>query len=111
MKKFVTLLAKRLELRGFKVSFTNTGIDAVNWVKKGKKFDIAVLDVKMPGIGGIELQRQLQYLDQNMKFIFLTGHGSDIDDTVRDKHATLYLSKPIKIDSFIETLFEVSKNE
>lgn len=110
-KKFVMLLAKRLKLRGFQVSFVNTGIDAVQLVRKGKRFDIAVLDVKMPGIGGIELRRELQDLDQDMKFIFLTGHGSDSDYTVGAREATRYLSKPIKIDFFVKTLIEVGENE
>jgi CheY-like chemotaxis protein len=110
-KKFVVMLAKRLELRGFQVSFVNTGMDAVQLVKTGEKFDIAVLDVKMPGIGGIELRRELHRRDPDMKFIFLTGHGSDNDYSIGAGEATQYLPKPIKIDVFVETLLKVAGND
>ncbi|WDP86797.1 MAG: response regulator [Desulfobacter sp.] len=107
-KKFVMMLAKRLELRGFQVTFANTGADALDLIKKGERFDVALLDVKMPGIGGIELRRELHRLDPDMKFIFLTGHGSDNDYLVGDKEAMHYLPKPIKIDLVVKTLLEVA---
>ena len=107
-KKFVMMLAKRLELRGFRVSFVNTGLDAVQLIKQGGSFDIAVLDVKMPGIGGIELRRELHRLAPDMKFVFLTGHGSDNDYSIGAKEATRYLPKPIEINTFVETLKEVA---
>jgi len=110
-KKFVMLLAKRLELRGFQVSFVNSGMDAIQLIKKGNKFNVAVLDVKMPGIGGIELRRELQKLDSNMKFIFLTEHGSQDDYAIGIKEATRYLPKPLKIEVFVETLLEVVAND
>ena len=110
-KKFVMLLAKRLELRGFQVSFVNSGMDAIQLIKKGNKFNVAVLDVKMPGIGGIELRRELQKLDSNMKFIFLTEHGSQDDYAIGIKEATRYLPKPLKIEVFVETLLEVAAND
>lgn len=110
-KKFVMLLAKRLELRGIQVSFVNSGMDAIQLIKKGNKFNVAVLDVKMPGIGGIELRRELQKLDSNMKFIFLTGHGSQDDYAIGTKEATRYLPKPLKIEVFVETLLEVAAND
>ena len=109
-KKFVTMLAKRLQLRGFQVSFANSGIDAVELVSQGEKFDVAVLDIKMPGIGGIELRRELHRLDAGLKFMFLTGHGSKDDYSIGTKEATRYLPKPINIDTFVEALMAVDKN-
>jgi DNA-binding response OmpR family regulator len=110
-KKFVTMLARRLDLRGFQVNYVHTGTDAIEMVQKDENFDVAVLDVKMPGISGIELRRELERLDPNMKFVFLTGHGSDIDYSVGSKEAAFYLPKPLKIDDLVNALLEVTGNE
>ena len=109
-KKFASALAKRLNLRGINTDFAFTCDDAI--VKAGQsKYDVAVLDVKMPGIGGIELRRRLNKLDPAIKFIFLTGHGSDNDFELGSAEATDYLVKPLKIEDFIQAIFKaVNKN-
>lgn len=106
-KKFVTMLARRLDLRGFTVCSADTGQQAIETVKKGERFDVAVLDVKMPGIGGFELKRELQRLDPDMQFVFLTGHGSDIDHLTGDGRAELYLPKPLNINDLVNALRKV----
>ena len=73
-------------------------------IKQGRRFDVAILDVKMPGIGGIELKRRLGLLDDRMKFVFLTGHGSKTDYTTGALEAENYLPKPLQIEELIETL-------
>jgi two-component system, OmpR family, response regulator len=103
-QKFALMLAKRLELRGIQTEVFFSGEKALETVEQGNRFEIAILDVKMPGIGGIELKQRLGKLDPRMKFIFLTGHGSKIDDTVGAHEAVDYLPKPLKIDELITTL-------
>ncbi len=106
-KKFVAMLAKRLSLRGIEADFVHTGEDAIEKVKE-KSYDVAVLDVKMPGIGGIELRRRLGPLNPQLKFIFLTGHGSKDDFEVGSAEANFYLSKPLRIENLLEALEEIS---
>ena len=65
-------------------------------------YDVAVLDVKMPGIGGIDLERKLRGLALDMKIIFLTGHGSEIDFDIGSTESARYLSKPINIEKFMQ---------
>jgi len=106
-KKFATMLAKRLALRGIDIDFVYTGEDAI--VKaETQRYDVAILDVKMPGIGGIELERKLKALDPCLKIIFLTGHGSKIDFETGSAEAACYLAKPIQIDELITILREVT---
>lgn len=105
--KFVTMLAKRLQLRGIDVDFTHSGEDAVSKADK-QKYDVAVLDVKMPGIGGLELKKRLTILAPEMKFIFLTGHGSKTDFETGSAQAARYLAKPIRIDDLLDVLQEVT---
>ena len=108
-KKFAMTLAKRLELRGIEAAFVYSGQEAIDMARQGKRFDVAVLDVKMPGIGGIELRHELSNLDPELKFVFLTGHGSKIDVEAGAAETALYLPKPLKIDELVETLQKLVK--
>ena len=107
-KKFAMMLSKRLALRGIEVDYAFTGDEAL---KKAKNniYDVAVLDVKMPGIGGIELERKLKALVPGMKSILLTGHGSEADFTAGSAKAAYYLAKPLQIEELIEILHEVTE--
>jgi DNA-binding response OmpR family regulator len=105
--KFATMLAKRLALRGIDVDYVYTGKDAIAKTETSS-YDVAILDVKMPGIGGLELERQLKKLAPEMKFIFLTGHGSEADFKTGSAKAERYLAKPIQIEELIEILREVA---
>ena len=106
-RKFATMLAKRLVLRGIDIDYVFTGEDAVLKAET-QRYDVAILDVKMPGIGGIELERKLKELDPGMKIIFLTGHGSQTDFEAGSAEATCYLAKPIQIDELITILREIT---
>lgn len=107
-KKFAVMLSKRLALRGIDVEYAFTGEEALRKANN-QKYDVAVLDVKMPGIGGIELERKLSGLIPGMKIIFLTGHGSEADYETGSAEAAYYLPKPLQIDKLIEILNEVTQ--
>jgi DNA-binding response OmpR family regulator len=104
-QRFVSTLAQRLCLRGIEADWTCSGEEALDMAGR-TKYDLAVLDVKMPGIGGIELKRRLEALAPHLKYIFLTGHGSDDDFAVGSAEASSYLAKPIKIEVVIEKIHE-----
>ena len=106
-KKFAMMLAKRLALRDIEVDFVFSGEEAL--VKaENSAYDVAILDVKMPGIGGIELERKLSRLAPEMKIIFLTGHGSETDFKTGSAEAAYYLTKPLQIEKLIEILNAVT---
>ena len=106
-KKFAMMLSKRLALRGIDVNYVYTGEEALV-MAENSRYDVAILDVKMPGIGGIELKRKLSGLAPGMKFIFLTGHGSETDFEIGSAEAAYYLAKPLQIEKLIEILHEVT---
>ena len=110
-QKFALMLSKRLDLRGISTEVFYSGDAALAAVERGARFDVAVLDVKMPGIGGIELRRRLQVLIPEMKFIFLTGHGSEADAAIGAQDAVDYLPKPLKIEQLIETLNRLNEQK
>ena len=105
--KFARMLTKRLALRGFDVDYVHAGEEALGMIEE-KNYNVAILDVKMPGIGGIELQRKLKALVPGIKTIFLTGHGSKTDFETGTAEAAFYLAKPIKIEKLIEILNELA---
>jgi DNA-binding response OmpR family regulator len=106
-KKFAMMLAKRLALRGIDIDYVYSGEDAIVKAEK-ERYDLAILDVKMPGISGIELVNKLKELDSGMKVIFLTGHGSKADFETGSSKSAYYLAKPIKIDELIAIMHEVA---
>jgi DNA-binding response OmpR family regulator len=98
--EFVTTLAERLSFRGIEVDYAIKAADALLLVEK-KAYDLAVLDMKMPGISGIELKGMLEKKCPAMKFIFLTGHGSEDDYIAGSSESAGYLVKPININDLI----------
>lgn len=102
--KFLDSIAQRLELRDFNVTKASNGKDAIE-AARNDKFDLALLDLKMPEMDGKQV---LEILKQEHKFIevvILTGHGS-MDSAVECTKlgAFGYLPKPYEIDKLIETL-------
>jgi DNA-binding response OmpR family regulator len=102
-ERFVTVLAKRLRMRGYEAEHAFTGEEALKMAAE-TSYDVVTLDVKMPGIGGIQLQEKIEALNPGAKFIFVTGHGSLEDFTVGSSQGSAYLSKPIDIDELIEAI-------
>jgi len=111
-KEFVSTLVERLALRGIEADWTLTGEEAIRLAEQ-KPYDLAILDVKMPGMSGFSLKKALQDKYPSMKFIFLTGHGSEKDYTTGSSEtgAEYYLVKPIDINMLIEKMTEIVGEE
>ena len=100
----VEYLSKRLLREGFTVKATFSGEEAVE-VASGEDFDVAVVDLKMPGIDGVETQQKLKKIQPFLQSIVLTGHGA-IDTALESgrQDAFKYLLKPIEYDNLVETI-------
>jgi DNA-binding response OmpR family regulator len=107
-KKFITMLAKRLKFRGFEADIATSGVDAIKMATQ-KKYDIAVLDIKMPGISGTELKEKLALIQNELKFIFVTGHGGVMQSDCVLGPKDIYLSKPLDIDILIDSMTSCSE--
>ncbi|QTA92302.1 response regulator [Desulfonema magnum] len=103
--ELVSTLAERLEIRGIEAEWVSNGEDALKKTET-QSYDLAVLDVKMPKIGGFKLKKILHEKYPDMKFIFLTGHGSEDDFKAGTVEAGVayYLVKPVKIEALIEKI-------
>jgi two-component system NtrC family response regulator len=101
---FLKYLAKRLALDGFTVKTTFSGEEGVE-AAASEKFDVAVVDLQMPGIDGIEVQKRLKSLQPNLPCIVLTGHGSVEKALESGKYnAFKFLSKPVDMETLIEAV-------
>jgi len=70
---------------------------------KDSHFDLALLDINMPGTSGLELGYELRYHQENIKIIFQTAY-SEQDLEAYDIRAAGYLAKPVSIDQLRQTI-------
>jgi len=109
-KEFVVTVAERLDLRGIDADWATSAEDALEMARR-KHYDLAVLDVKLPRISGLELRDQLAQDNPEMKFIFLTGHGSAEDYRAGTAGAAHYLGKPVSLQVLIDKMRETLAEE
>ena len=103
-KEFVESLSERLELRNLDAKIAYDGEQALQAVKDGAP-DFMVLDLRMPGIDGIEVLRRVKKTNPDVQVVILTGHGTDKEVKIAKKLGVVaYLEKPIDIDKLIGAL-------
>ncbi|MFC1563584.1 response regulator [candidate division KSB1 bacterium] len=102
--KFLTSIAKRLEMRDFDVATAQNGEEAIK-LAHSAKFDLALLDLKMPGLDGKQVLEILKREHNYLEVIILTGHGS-YESAVECTRlgAFGYLPKPYELDMLLEVL-------
>ena len=102
--RFLEAIATRLRKRGFDVKTATNGPDAIALASE-EKFDIALLDLKMPGMDGKEVLRVLKQEHEFLEAVILTGHGSLESAVELTKLGAFgYLPKPYELDKLLETL-------
>ena len=103
-ERFLKTLTDRLILRGFDVTAATSGDDALRAATE-QNFDLALVDLKMPGISGERLLELLKERHPFIEVIILTGHGS-IDSAVECTRlgAYGYLQKPCETVELLEVL-------
>lgn len=107
-EELVSALEERLNLRGFQAAGVTTGVAAIEYLAD-RPCDVVLLDVKMPGLGGLEVIRQIKQEHPKLEVILLTGHGSVKDaDAGMELGAFDYVMKPVKIDVLVRLLLEAA---
>ncbi len=106
---FLESMKKRLEVRDFHVICVNRGDKAIEEARK-QPVDIALVDLKMPGISGEETLEALKREHDWMEVVILTGHGS-VDSAVECTRsgAYSYLQKPCELEHLLEVLKDAYK--
>lgn len=103
-EELVSALVERLKLRGFQASGVVRGEDALSFLEE-EECDVVLLDVKMPGLGGLEVIRRIKADHPGLEVVLLTGHGSvkSVEEGMA-LGAFDYLMKPVKIDNLVRVL-------
>jgi DNA-binding NtrC family response regulator len=103
---YVNVLSNRLSKRGFDVGQAESGSEAFQ-VLRQRSFDVAILDLKMADMDGIEVLKILKKMAPEMVVIMLTGHGSAeaAHEGIREG-AYDYLTKPCELDDLVQKIME-----
>jgi DNA-binding NtrC family response regulator len=104
--RFLNTLTQRLSLRDFDVTPAASGQEAIDFARE-REFDLALVDLKMPGIPGEQVLEVLKQEHPFIEVIILTGHGS-VDSAVHCTQAGSYsyLQKPCETEHLLEVLKE-----
>jgi CheY-like chemotaxis protein len=103
-REFVESLSERLIMRQMGSAVAYDGESALELINEDEP-EVMILDLKMPGIDGIEVLRRVKATRPDIEVIILTGHGSEEDKEICMKlGAFAYLNKPVDIDLLSETL-------
>ena len=110
-EELVYPMSERLELRGFEVKVATHWKSALKFFDD-QTFDVAVVDIKLPGMNGMDLMKMLFQLQPDLKVILMSGHATE-DDTKLAKSlgASDLMIKPIKMVNLINHINEILSNE
>lgn len=101
---YVRTMAERMEMREVGSDVALTGEEALAMLEEDLP-DVIVLDLKMPGMGGMEVLERVKRAFPQVQVIILTGHGSDREEVeARRLGAFDYLQKPVDINQLMEAV-------
>ncbi|MBU1697625.1 MAG: response regulator, partial [Proteobacteria bacterium] len=111
---FRTAIARRLGKRGFDPVHASTGEECLDILEK-ESIDVVVLDVKMPGMSGIDTLKAIKLRHEKTQVILLTGNVAVSDGIEGIKSGAFdYLTKPVEIDHLVNKIkqaFEIIRLE
>lgn len=103
-KHFVEVLYKRLSKRGIDVTKTFSGAEGIQALRK-VDFDVAILDLKMKDLDGLEVLKIFKKMYSKMEVIILTGHESEqMVGEGMEYGAFAYISKPCDFEELVMTI-------
>jgi CheY-like chemotaxis protein len=109
-RDFVQTLSERLELRDMGSAVVFSGESALDVVAEDEP-EVMIIDLKMPGIDGMEVLRKVKTMRPEIEVIVLTGHGSAADEArCRELGAFAYLQKPVDIEALSDILRQAHEN-
>jgi len=103
-EEFIETLAERMRTRGMDVSTTTSGANALQMVDH-ENYDVVVLDLKMPGIDGLEALKRIKRRRPNIQVVLLTGHATVEKGVEAIKEGALeFLEKPVDLASLTDAI-------
>lgn len=110
-RDFNETIVKRLKRRGFAAETALSGQEALDIMAR-QEFDVAILDIMMPGMGGIEVLREMKKRFPKMEVILLTGHAS-VESGVQGMSmgANAYLIKPVDFEELLGAIAQAHERK
>ncbi len=107
--EFVETFSERLELRDLEISKAFNGEEALQVLETNRTIELVILDVKMPGMDGIETLAEIKKKYPLVEVIMLSGHA-DVESAIdgMKQGAFDYLMKPCDIDQMIAKVTEAA---
>jgi DNA-binding NtrC family response regulator len=103
-EELVSTVVERLDLRGIEATGVLSGEEALTRIEE-QPFDVVLLDVRMPGLGGFDVIKRIKQSHPELEVILLSGHGAKEDaETGLRLGAFDYLQKPVDLDDLIRIL-------
>jgi DNA-binding response OmpR family regulator len=103
-EEFILALSRRLEFRGYNCKTAGDGESGIRLVEN-ETFDIALIDLMMPGLNGLDTLKQIKTMNQEMPVILLTGNRPVKDGMAGMRMGAFdYLIKPLDINALIEKI-------
>lgn len=110
-EEFVKTLSERIEMRDVKSDVALNGEEALKAMDEDLP-DVMVLDLKMPGIDGLEVLRRTKKAYPGVQIIMLTGHGSEKDEKEARRLGVFeYLQKPVEFEKLMRTIIKAYKSK
>ena len=105
--EFTSVLAERMQARGLSVDTAASGVEALEKMEGGSRYDVVVLDVMMPGMNGMQTLERLMALNPDMQVILLTGHAT-LQDGIRAVRmgAREVMEKPADLSELLQKISE-----
>jgi len=108
-RDFVQTLSERLIMRDMGSAVAYDGESALTMIADEEP-EVMILDLRMPGIDGIEVLRQVKNTNPDIEVIVLTGHGTEKDkDLCMELGAFAFLQKPVDIQLLSQTLMQANE--
>jgi DNA-binding NtrC family response regulator len=102
--RFRATMRKLLAVRGLEASTAGTGREALEELNTNP-YDVVILDVKMPELGGVEVLAEIKKIDPFIEVIVMTGYASvDTAKKITELGGYDYLLKPYNIDELMEKI-------
>ena len=106
---FADVLRKRLGVRGIDLTAASGGTEAIQLLRAAD-FDVAIVDVKMEDMDGIEVLRIFKKMVPDLPVLLLTGHASEETATEGLRYGALdYLLKPCDLDTLMGKILEAAR--
>jgi len=110
-EEFVKALSERMEMRDLKSDVSLSGEQALKTMDEDLP-DVMVLDLKMPGMDGMEVLRRAKKAYPGVQIIMLTGHGSEKDEKEARRLGVFeYLQKPVEFEKLMRAVTNAYKSK